>query len=74
MRTMKKWRRFAFAIFTADHAGAVALRVNPTNENTCLAIPVESRGMPLSRNPDLINAPKHFSRLQPFNPLRLGFL
>src|SRR6266403_3470419 len=68
--------RFAFAILAADHAGAVALRVNTPRTKIGAQPFRRNRSVPLPRKrPNLIKMfPGILLAFQPLDPLCFGFL
>src|SRR5260370_17965781 len=69
-------RRFAFAILSADHAGAVALRVNAPRTEVCAQPPRWNRSVPLPRKrANLVEMlPRILFAFQPLDALRFRFL
>src|SRR6267378_3609778 len=72
----KEWRRFAFAILAADHAGAVSLGVNAPRTEIRTQPFRRDRSVPLPRKrPDLVEMlPGILLALQPLDSLCFGFL
>src|SRR5260221_12895299 len=72
----KEWRRFALAILAADHAGAVALRVNTPRTKICAQPLRRNRGVTLPRKgPNLIKMlPGILFAFEPLDALCFGFL